>query len=36
MKLEHKFDINYESLNYLEEIVTEPIWELLYQRHPKH
>mgnify|MGYP001578880300 CR=1 FL=1 len=31
MKLEHNFDINFESLNYLEEHVTSPIWDLLYQ-----
>lgn len=35
MKLEYDFDINYESLNFLEERVTEPIWSLLYENFDK-
>jgi hypothetical protein len=39
MKLEHRFETNWESINYLEERCCEPIWELLYQNQdklPKH
>lgn len=35
IELKREFDIKYESLNYLEERVCEPLWELLYQNFDK-
>lgn len=35
VELRKEFAVNYETVNYLEEHITTPIWEMLYENFDK-